>query len=111
MNREDYLRELESAGEQMSSSARDLAEAANPVALLRAAVGRNWKWWLPGALAAGFLAAQLMRRPGPSAGRVDRPGSLSGGAAFWVPTLIKLLPTAAAQIVPLVLSLRSARKP
>lgn len=110
MNREEYLRELESAGEQMSVSAKDLTDAANPVALLRAAVGRNWKWWLPGALAAGLLAAQLMRRSGHSGGRADRPGSSSGGAAFWIPTLIKLLPSAAAQIVPLVLSLRSARR-
>jgi len=35
----------------------------------------------------------------------------SGGAAFWVPTLIKLLPAALTQLVPLVLSLRSGRKP
>ena len=111
MNREQYLRELETAGLEMSASGRGLVEAANPLALLRASVSRDWKWWLTGALAAGILAAQLMHRPR----RHEAPahhhaGAPSGGAAFWVPTLLKLLPTAAAQLVPLFLSLRKARK-
>ena len=111
MKRDDYLRELETAGQEMSSSARDLAAAANPLTLLRESVACGWKWWLPGALAAGFLASQLMR---PSVGRKghgDPSASSSGGAAFWVPVVLKLLPAVTAQLMPLFLSLRSCRKP
>ncbi len=111
MNREDYLRELETAGQEMSSSAQDLAAAANPLRLLRESVAGGWKLWLPGALAAGFLAAQLMRPAVGRKGRQDSPASSSGGASFWVPVVIKLLPAVTAQLMPLFLSLRSGRKP
>jgi hypothetical protein len=36
--------------------------------------------------------------------------SAASGAAYWVPVLLKLLPAALTQLVPLFLSLRSGRK-
>ncbi len=111
MKREDYLRELEAAGQEMSSSVQNLAAASNPLRLLRESVANGWKWWLPGALAAGFLAAQLVRTTACRKGRPDSSTASSGGAAFWVPTLLKLMPAVTAQLVPLFLSLRSGRRP
>ena len=111
MNREDYLRELASAGRELQEKTHDLAEAANPLNQLRSEVARDWKWWLPGASVAGFAVARLLR-PGSSSARAGRPGSTpNSGAVFWVPTLLKLLPAVASQLVPLFLSLRSGRKP
>lgn len=111
MNREDYLRELASAGRELEEKTHDLAEAANPLNQLRSEVARDWKWWLPGASMAGFAVARLLR-PGSSSARAGRPGSTpNAGAVFWVPTLLKLLPAVASQLVPLFLSLRSGRKP
>lgn len=111
MNREDYLRELASAGRELQEKTHDLAEAANPLNQLRCEVARDWKWWLPGASVAGFAVARLLR-PGSSSARAGRPGSTpNAGAVFWVPTLLKLLPAVASQLVPLFLSLRSGRKP
>jgi hypothetical protein len=111
MNRDEYLRELDSAGLELKAKAHDLAEAANPLNQLRSEVARDWKWWLPGASVAGFAAARLLR-PGRARATHGKSGDqAAGGAAFWVPTLIKLLPAALTQLVPLVLSLRSGRKP
>ncbi|MBU3664297.1 MAG: hypothetical protein FGM15_00255 [Chthoniobacterales bacterium] len=109
MNREQYLRELDSAGRELLAKGRLLAEAANPINQLRGEVARDWKWWLPGASVAGFAAARLLRMPrGKTAkGTGAQPQS---GAAFWVPTLLKLLPAVLAQLVPLFLSLRSGHK-
>lgn len=109
MNREDYLRELDFAGGELQAKLHDLAAAANPLNQLRSEVARDWKWWLPGASVAGFAAARLLRTPHGGSKRAD--GAPSGGAAFWIPTLLKLLPAALTQLVPLVLSLRSGRKP
>lgn len=106
MNREDYLVELEAAGRDLGRRARVVADAANPLTGLRECVAENWKWWLPAAAVAGFAIARVIR---PS-GRGGLPSHDSGGAAFWVPTLIKLLPSVTAQVVPLILSLRSSRK-
>jgi hypothetical protein len=108
MNREDYLRELEVSGLELKESLGGLLEAANPVAQLRAEVSRDWKWWLPGSAAAGLLAALVLRAPRRSGGTVL--GSKIG-LAFWVPTLLKLLPGVVTQLAPLFLSLRSGRKP
>ena len=111
MNREDYLRELASAGRELQEKTHDLAEAANPLNQLRSEVARDWKWWLPGASVAGFAVARLLR-PGSSSARAGRPGSTpNAGAVFWVPTLLKLLPAVASQLVPLFWSFRSGRKP
>lgn len=109
MNREEYLRELELAGGELQSKVRELAVAANPLNQLRSEVARDWKWWLPGASVAGFAAARLLRMP---VGKVrgDSKDSAPAGAAYWLPVLIKLLPTALSQLVPLFLSLRSGRK-
>jgi hypothetical protein len=114
MNREDYLRELESAGAEVKTSLAGLLEAANPVSQLRHEVSRDWKWWLPGSASAGLVAAMLLQRPrrqsrGP--GQNNSRGPARGGAAYWVPTLLKILPGAIVQLVPLFLSLRSGRKP
>ena len=109
MNREDYLRELEVAGGELHGKLQDLTAAANPLNQLRSEVARDWKWWLPGASVAGFAVARLLRMPRGSGKSAD--ATSAGGAAFWVPTLLKLLPAALTQIVPLVLSLRSGRKP
>lgn len=111
MNREDYLRELDEAGLELRTKVRDLAEAANPLNQFRSEVARDWKWWLPGASVAGFAAARLLRFPGSKARRGGGDGPSPDGAAFWVPTLLKLLPAVASQLVPLFLSLRSGRKP
>lgn len=111
MNRDEYLRELEAAGRELKAKAHDLAEAANPLNQLRSEVVRDWKWWLPGASVAGFAAARLLRSGGARVMRGPSGEQPSGGAAFWVPILIKLLPAALTQLVPLVLSLRSGRKP
>ena len=110
MNREDYLRELDSAGRELKRSGENLVSAANPINQLRHGVAHDWKWWLPGASVAGFAMARLLRRPAKKqkAGKAD---AATTGAAFWVPLLIKLVPAAAAQLVPLLLSLRSGRKP
>jgi hypothetical protein len=109
MSREDYLRELEVAGGELQGKFQDLTAAANPLNQLRSEVARDWKWWLPGASVAGFAVARLLRMPRGSIKSVD--AASAGGAAYWVPTLLKLLPAALTQIVPLVLSLRSGRKP
>jgi hypothetical protein len=110
MNREEYLRELDSAGCELKRSGAQLVAAANPVAQLRHGVAHDWKWWLPGASVAGFAIARLLRRPSRKT-KAPRQGPAATGAAFWVPLMIKLLPAAAAQLVPLFLSLRSGRKP
>ena len=109
MNREDYLRELESAGRALQQSGRNLVTAANPVNQIRHGVAHEWRWWLPGASVAGFALARFLRRPArkQKTGKQEAPQS---GAAFWVPTMIKLLPAVMAQLVPLFLSLRSGRK-
>ena len=110
MNREQYLRELETAGNDLQSKIRELAVAVNPINQLRSEVARDWKWWLPGASVAGFAAARFLRFGGPSAKRAKANAAPVSGAAFWVPTLVKLLPAVLTQLVPLVLSLRSGRK-
>lgn len=110
MNREEYLRELETAGNELQSKVRELAVAANPLNQLRNEVARDWKWWLPGASVAGFAVARFLRLP---AGRATGRGEAhdaAGGAAFWVPVVLKLLPATLTQLVPLFLSLRSGRK-
>jgi hypothetical protein len=111
MNREEYLRELETAGNELQSKVRELAVAANPLNQLRSEVARDWKWWLPGASVAGFAVARFLRMP---AGRTAKRGGTgevaAGGAAFWVPVVLKLLPATLTQLVPLFLSLRSGRK-
>jgi hypothetical protein len=107
MNREEYLRELEAAGGELQARVRELAAAANPLNQLRSEVARDWKWWLPGASVAGFAAARFLRRP---AGTAPRRGEGAGGATFWVPLVLKLLPATLAQLVPLFLSLRSGRR-
>ena len=111
MNREDYLRQLDSAGNELFAKGQLLAAAANPINQLRGEVARDWKWWLPGASVAGFAIARWLRLPVPrgkmSAGAM---GATQGGAAFWVPMLLKLMPAILAQVVPMFLSLRSGRK-
>lgn len=111
MNREDYLRELDAAGLELRAKVHDLAAAANPLNQFRSEVARDWKWWLPGASVAGFAVARLLRFPGAQAKRGAGGVPSPDGAAFWVPTLLKLLPSVASQLVPLFLSLRSGRKP
>jgi hypothetical protein len=111
MTREDYLRELDIASRELSVQARSLAKAANPLNQLRASVTRDWKWWLPGALVAGFAVAQLFRASGAAVNRSGSTGSSAGGAAVWIPILLKTVPAAAAQLLPLILSLRADRKP
>jgi hypothetical protein len=112
MNREEYLRELETAGNELQSKVRELAVAANPLNQLRSEVARDWKWWLPGASVAGFAVARFLRMP--AAGRAAKRGgtgeAAASGAAFWVPVVLKLLPATLTQLVPLFLSLRSGRK-
>ena len=110
MNREQYLRELETAGNDLQAKVRELAVAANPLNQLRSEVARDWKWWLPGASVAGFAAARFLRLGGSSAKRSTAKEQSVSGAAFWIPTLVKLLPAVLTQLVPLVLSLRSGRK-
>ncbi len=110
MKREDYLRELESAGRELQRSGRNLLAAANPVNQLRHGLAHEWKWLLPGASVAGFAFARFLRRPARKQKAANADAGRSG-AAFWVPTLIKLLPAVTAQLVPLFLSLRSGRKP
>lgn len=111
MTREEYLRELETAGNELQSKVRELAVAANPLNQLRSEVARDWKWWLPGASVAGFAVARFLRTP---RGRVKFPAAdqaaAGSGAAFWVPVVLKLLPATLTQLVPLFLSLRSGRK-
>lgn len=109
MNREEYLRELEFAGGELQSKVRELAVAANPLNQLRSEVARDWKWWLPGASVAGFAAARLLRMPAGQP-RIKGAAGPAQGAAYWVPVLLKLLPAALTQLVPLFLSLRSGRK-
>jgi hypothetical protein len=104
MNREDYLLELDDAGRELGRRARVAAEAANPLNGLRESVAENWKWWLPAAAVAGFAVARTLSPAGRTAASAG-----GGGAAFWIPTLVRLLPTVTAQIVPLILSLRSPR--
>lgn len=109
MTKEEFLRELDQAGRQVHSSARDLATAANPFRQLRMGVARDWKWWLPGASVAGFAFARWMRLPGrPQRKRLAKEAP-AGGAVFWVPLLLRLVPGALSQLVPLILSLRSGR--
>lgn len=110
MNREDYLRELDAAGGDLKRSGEALIAAANPIKMVGSGVARDWKWWLPGASIVGFAMARLLRRPARPRRRDAQPPP-SGGGAYWVPTLIKLLPRLLAQLMPLFLSLRSARKP
>jgi predicted NBD/HSP70 family sugar kinase len=110
MNREDYLRELDSAGRELKRSGANLVSAANPINQLRHGVAHEWKWWLPGASVAGFALARLLRRPARQAKAVGHDAAQTG-AAFWIPLLVKLLPAALAQLAPLLLSLRSGRKP
>ncbi len=73
MNREEYLRELDSAGCELKRSGAQLVAAANPVAQLRHGVAHDWKWWLPGASVAGFAIAVPRARPKhPDRGRPRR---------------------------------------
>jgi len=109
MNREQYLRELETAGNELQAKVHELAAAANPLNQLRSEVARDWRWWLPGASVAGFAAARLLRFGGKTKTGKAVAAPVSG-AALWVPTLVKLLPAVLTQLVPLVLSLRSGRK-
>jgi hypothetical protein len=110
MNREQYLRELETAGNDLQARIRELGVAANPLNQLRSEVVRDWKWWLPGASVAGFAAARFLRLGG-AAAKQGKGGAIpASGAALWVPMLLKVLPAVLTQIVPLVLSLRSGRK-
>lgn len=111
MNREDYLRELDAAGGDLKRSGAALIAAANPIKMVGSGVARDWKWWLPGASIAGFVMARFLRRPVRSRKRDASSSPSAGGAAYWVPTLIKLLPRLLTQLMPLFLSLRSARKP
>jgi len=110
MNREDYLRELDSAGRELKERIGVLWTAANPVNQLRAGVVREWKWWLPGASAAGFALARFVRR-GPSDAKTKSETVPASGAALWLPIVVKLLPALLTQLGPLFLSLRSSRKP
>jgi len=110
MKREEYLRELESAGLALKARTHELAEAVNPINQLRSEVARDWKWWLPGASVAGFAVARVLRSGGTRAIRGKSAERPAGGAAFWVPTLLKLAPAAIAQLLPLLLSLRSGGK-
>lgn len=107
MNREDYLRELEAASEDWNRSIRELAVAANPINQLRHGITKDWKWWLPGATVAGFAAARMLLWPR-GAKSVGKPGL--SGAAFWISTLVKVLPSLLTQLAPVILSLRSDRK-
>ncbi|MBJ7259090.1 MAG: hypothetical protein JHD33_06070 [Chthoniobacterales bacterium] len=110
MNREEYLRELDVAGRELRFRGETLVEAASPLNMIRHGVTRDWKFWLPGASAAGFVVARLLRRsPSRKAPRSNE--AARSGPAFWVPTLLKLLPSTLVQLVPLFLSLRSGRKP
>ncbi len=111
MSREDYLRELASAGLELQARVYELAEAANPLNQLRSEVARDWKWWLPGASFAGFAAARILRPVRRARLAGGDGGTPNAGVVFWVPTLLKLLPAVASQLVPLFLSLRSGRKP
>jgi hypothetical protein len=108
MKREDYLRELQTASADLSRKTHQLTEAANPLNQLRHGVARDWKWWLPGASVAGFAVARFLRLPRPAGGHKTAPAI---GAAFWIPTMLKLLPALLTQLTPLFLSLRSDRKP
>lgn len=110
MNREDYLRELESAGHALHRNGQNFLAAANPVNQLRHGVVHDWKWWLPGASVAGFALARFLRRPARKE-KTPKHGLPQSGAAFWVPTVAKLLPALLTQLVPIFLSLRSGRKP
>jgi hypothetical protein len=111
MNREQYLRELETAGNDLQARIRELGVAANPLNQLRSEVVRDWKWWLPGASVAGFAAARFLRLGGSAAAKHGKGASIpASGAALWIPMLVKVLPAVLTQIVPLVLSLRSGRK-
>jgi hypothetical protein len=107
MNREDYLRELETAADDWNRSIRELATAANPLNQLRHGITKDWKWWLPGASVAGFAAARMLLWPRRPEARRTAPGA---GASFWVPALLKILPPLLAQLAPVILSLRSDRK-
>lgn len=110
MNREEYLRQLDSAGTELLAKSQLLVAAANPINQLRGEVARDWKWWLPGASVAGFAVARWFRLPRGKAAR-GTGGSAQSGAAFWVPMLLKLLPAIIAQLVPVFLSFRTGRKP
>ncbi len=109
MNREEYLRELETAGREVQWHGGAFYAAANPVNQLRREIAREWRWWLPGASIVGFLGARLLGRAA-SLHRLGAPeGDVSSAAAFWIPTVLKVLPGVLAQLVPLFLSLRSGR--
>ncbi len=110
MKKEDYLREMESAGQDLSISIQRFVTAANPVSLLRGSVSRGWQWWLPSAAVTGFTGAKLLRSVFRGKKKTKEVATVSG-AAFWIPTLLKLMPAALVQIVPLILSLCSSRKP
>jgi hypothetical protein len=110
MNREQYLRELETAGNDLQASVRELGMAANPLNLLRNEVVKDWKWWLPGASVAGFAVSRLLRLGGSAAKQGKGAAIPASGATLWIPILLKVLPAVLTQIVPLVLSLRSGRK-
>jgi len=108
MKRADYLRELQAASADLSRKTHHLTEAANPLNQLRHGVARDWKWWLPGASVAGFAVARFLRLPRSVGGGKAAPAI---GAAFWIPTILRLLPALLTQLTPLFLSLRSGRKP
>lgn len=110
MKREDYLQELEIARVEVRRRARELAAAANPLSQFRRGIARDWKWWLPGASAAGFLGARLLRGAAVRPRQAQSADAPASGASFWVPALLKVLPSLLAQVVPLILGLRSGRK-
>lgn len=119
MKREDYLREVEASGAEVRIRLTGLLEAANPLNQLRHEVSRDWKAWITGSGLAGLVAGLLARgarrrrrsRKDGSVGTATAASGDFGGARFWIPTVLKLLPAAMVQIVPLFMSMRSARKP
>lgn len=111
MKKEDYMRLIESAGQDLVVGVKHLTIAANPVGLLRGCVVQGWHWWLPGAAVTGFASAKLLRSAFCKKKKRGDVLASPHGFAFWIPTLLKLAPAVLAQIVPLILSLRSHRKP
>lgn len=112
MKKEDYLREIKSAGHDLSIGVKKLGVAVNPLGLLRTSISQKWHWWLPAAGAGGFITSKILRAI--TCGKKKTRGKDAprpAGAAYWIPILLKFLPAMTAQLVPLILSLRSNRKP
>ena len=106
MNREDYLRELDAAGQTVHLRLHEIGTALRPANVVR----RRWKWWLSGASLPGFALARFCR----CSSRQKSPSRLvsaaAGGAAFWVPLLLKTAPTILRQLLPLFLSFQDRPK-